>query len=54
MLAAAKQGFFASLNEIFTVGAIVAAAGVVLALLLVQHKDLLHGAVLVNATADAA
>lgn len=42
LAAAARQGFFAGLSEILILGAIVSAAGAVLALVLVRGKDLLH------------
>jgi len=53
LLAAARQGFFAGLNEIFILGAIVSAVGAILALLLVRGKDLLHRGGLATAAVDA-
>jgi predicted MFS family arabinose efflux permease len=41
-VAAARQGFYAGLGELFTICAVVSAIGAVLALVLVRGQDMLH------------
>lgn len=41
-VAAARQGFYASLDELFITCAVVSAIGAVLALVLVRGQDMLH------------